>query len=72
MTDYEILDLKKREDGINSEVPELLDKISSLIQFVVPCGNEAATMCKNIIAMRNNISNETDNFLKNVRKAIID
>ena len=51
---------------------ELLDKISSLIQFVVPCGNVAAKMCENIIAKRNNISKETDKFLKNVQKVIKD
>ena len=70
--DYEILNLKKREDGINSELRELLDKISSLIQFVVPCGNVAATMWKHIIAMRNNISREIELFLKKVQKTTVD
>ena len=49
---------------------ELLDKITSLIQFVVPCGNTAAGIRDNVITIRDDISLETDNFLKNVQEMI--
>ena len=65
LSDYEILDLKKREDSVSSELREILDKISSLIQFVVPCGNAAKGIRDNVITLRDDVSLGTENFLKN-------
>ena len=74
LDDYQILTLKKQEDSMHSELRELLDKISSLIQFIVPCGDTSVgeKMWKNIITMRNDISSINDTFVKNLQKTILD
>ena len=72
LSDYEILDLKKREDSISTELREILDKISSLIQYVVPCGNAAIGIRDNVITIRDDISLCTEDFLKNVQSTIVD
>lgn len=69
--DYEILDLKKREDSISSELREILDKISSLIQFVVPCGYAAKGIRDNVITIRDDVSLCTEDFLKNVQSTVV-
>ena len=55
ISDYEILELKRREDNFRLELHELLDKISSLIQLILPCGTAAAMMRSDVITMRDNI-----------------
>ena len=42
LIDYKILNFKKREDSINSELCKLIDKTSSFETFVLPCGDAAA------------------------------
>ena len=72
LSDYEILDLKKREDSLSAELREILDKISSLLQYVVPCGDTANYIRANVKIMRDDISLETEDFLKSVRNTIAD
>ena len=72
LSDYEILDLKKREDSFNSELREILDKISSLLQYVVPCGNQANSLRENVKTMRDDITLETQAFIESVNKTVSD
>ena len=72
LTDYEVLDLKKREDSFNSELREILDKISSLLQYVVPCGNQAKSLRENVKIMRDDVTLETQAFIEQVEKAVSD
>ena len=72
LSDYEILDFKKRSDNINSELRELLDKISVFIQFILPCGVRGNQMFQNVVSIRESTSNETKMFLKLLQKTIED
>ena len=49
-----------------------MDKISSLIQLILPCGTAAATMRSDVITMRDNILLHMDIFFKEVNTIIID
>ena len=72
LTDHEVLNLKKREDSLSSELREILDKISSLLQYVVPCGDKARLLRENVVTMRDDISLEIQTFTKSLNKIISD
>ena len=72
LSDHEVLDLRKKEDSLSTELREILDKISSLIQYVVPCGKVADDLRNEVLLMQDDVSSLTDDFLKKVHKTIID
>ena len=53
LSDYEVIDLKKREENLHMELRELLDKVSSFDKFVLPCGEVTVQMRASAIKMRN-------------------
>ena len=52
LNDYEVLDIKKREESFHVELREIFDKISSFERDALPCGDAAADMRKNVPEMR--------------------
>ena len=72
LSDYEILNFKKREDGINSELRELIDKTSSFKTFVLPCGDAAADMREVVKSLRNISTIIIEKFLKKLAEIILD
>ena len=68
--DFEILDIKKKEDSLGTELRELLDKISALIQYTVPCGVTADALRNEVIIIRDDIKSETDEFLETLNDII--
>ena len=72
LNDYEVLDLKKREDNIYTELRELIDKMSSFETFVLPCGDSASLLRKSVSTMRSSSTSITDVFVKSVGKAMLD
>ena len=60
LNDYEVLDLKKREDNIYTELRELIDKMSSFETFVLPCGDSASLLRKSVSTMRSSSTSITD------------
>ena len=72
LSDYEILDVKKREESFHVELRELMDKISSFEKYVLPCGDKVADLRKTVIGLRDGGTKLLDEFLKNLRKVITD
>ena len=70
LSDYEILNFKKREDGINSELRELIDKTSSFETFVLPSGDAAADMREVVKSLRNRSTIIIETFLKKLTEII--
>ena len=70
LSDHEILDLKKREDSFHVELREIIDKISEFEKFVLPCGDSANAMRKRVTSMRNNCSNISARFFKELSDTI--
>ena len=71
LTDHEVLDWKKREDNIQSELRELIDKISAFEKFVLPCGSLATTMRDEVIVMRDECIVASQNFIKELDDVIL-
>ena len=72
LNDYEILELKKREDGFHIEKRELIDKISSFVKFVLPCGDKVSEMRHNVMKMRESGTTFVETFLTKIRDTIQD
>ena len=72
LTDREVLDIRKREDSLTSELREILDKISSLIQFIAPCGKFGDDLRNDVALMQDDISIQTDEFLRDVQRVIVE
>ena len=72
LNDYEVLDLKKREDNIYTELRELIDKMTSFETFVLPCSDSAPPLRSSIRTMRSNSTSITDAFIKAVGKVILE
>ena len=72
LNDYEVLDIKKREESFHVELREIFDKISSFERDVLPCGDAAAEMRKNVLEMRESSSKLMDLFLVNLSKVVAD
>ena len=72
LSDYEVLELKKREDNLHIELRELMDKISSFLKFIIPCGESAADLRKTVIKMRDDSTKLIENLQEKVGKVISD
>ena len=72
LNDYEILDLKKREEGFHMELRELIDKVSSFVKFILPCGDKVSEKRSSVIEMRESGTTFVETFLKAVRQVIED
>ena len=72
LNDYEILNLKKREDSFHTELREMLDKISSFVKFVLPCGDLASKMRKSVIEMCKNGAEEVNKIFDKVQDVILE
>ena len=70
LSDHEILDLKKREDGIHGELRELMDKISEFEKFVVPCGSTANDLRMRVVDMRQNCSEFAEQYFSDLSEAV--
>ena len=64
LNDYEVLDVKKREESFHVELREIFDKISSFEKYVLPCGDAAAELRKTIVKMRDSSSKLMDTFVE--------
>ena len=67
--EFEILDIKKKEDSHGTELRELFD--TALIQYTVPCGVTADALRNEVIIMRDDIKSETDEFLETLNDIIV-
>ena len=65
-----MLDQKKRDEAIQIELREFIDKISSFEQFVIPCGVKADLLRKDVLLMRDNCTKEVSQFLEKLSAAI--
>jgi hypothetical protein len=72
LNDYEILDIKKREESFHVELRELLDKISDFEKYVLPCGDAVADLKKTVIEMRDGGTKLMGTFLDNLHKVVTD
>ena len=72
LTDHEILELKKREDSICGELREIIDKISEFEKFVVPCGDSANEMRRQVTEMRDDCARFTDEYFQDLSNAVTD
>ena len=70
MSDHEILDLEKCENGIHCELRELMDKMSEFEKFIVPCGNTANDLCMCVVDMRNNCSGFAKQYFNDLSEAV--
>ena len=70
LSDYELLDLRKREENYHMEVRELIDKVSSFEKFVLPCSDATTDLRDEVLEMRNKCTDKLNLFLKKVRSAI--
>ena len=70
LSDHEILDLKKREDNLHTELRELIDKVSAFEKFILPCGEVARELRADVVKMRNSCSIILEDFLDTVADAI--
>ena len=66
LNNYEVLDLKKREDNLHTELRELIDKVSSFEKFVLPCGELASGLCEDVIKMRDSSTQILNTFLDSI------
>ena len=71
LSDQEVLDWKKREDSLHSELRELLDKISAFEMYIIPCGESALDLKKSVTSMRDEISVVLKDFLQKLGQVII-
>ena len=52
LNDFEILNLKKHEENLHVELRELIDKVSGFEKFVIPCGEKANKLRKDVLDWR--------------------
>ena len=71
LNDYEVLDLKKREDSFSYRIAGT-DKISSFVKFVLPCGDSASEMRDKVIEMRADGTKDVDFLLCEVQGVILE
>ena len=72
LNDFEILDLKKREENLHVELRELIDKVSNFEKFVLPCGDLANDLRIEVSEMRLACSKGIMEYLTNLSKVISD
>ena len=63
LTDHEILDLKKGEEGFHVELRELIDKVSSFEKLIMPCRDSLKDKHDEAIKMRELSITAVDNFV---------
>ena len=64
LIDHEILGIKKSEESFHVELRELIDKVSSFEQLVMPCGEQAQDMRDEVIKMRDSVTESVDEFIE--------
>ena len=67
--DHELLELKKWEDNICRELPEIINKIPEFEKFVAPCGDSVYEIWRRVTAMRNNCARATDKYFHDLSNA---
>ncbi len=70
LDDYEIMDLKKREENFHVELRELIEKVSLFDQFVLPCGELAKQKLTSATKMRDHSTKVLKKFLDDVDRVI--
>ena len=70
LSDYEILDLKKKEECLHVEMRELMDKASSFDTFVMPCGMDAKVFRDKVALIRSETGEKLTLYLKNLREVV--
>ena len=70
LSDFEILDIKKREEIFHTELREFLDKVSAFETLIVPCGSLAHGMRDEVISMRQNCSLKVDFFIDELSNTV--
>ena len=70
LSDFEILELKKKEECMHVELRELLDKASNLETFVMPCGREAQTLRDKVAHIRTEAGKDFNLYLQNLREVV--
>ena len=70
LSDYEILDLKKREEAFHVELRELIDKVSAFEKLIMPCGQLAQDMRDEVIGVRNRVTMSLDKFIESLKETV--
>ena len=70
LSDHEILDIKKGEEAFHVELRELIDKVSSFEQLIVPCGKLAQDMRNEVLKVRDICAGSLDKFIENLNKVV--
>ncbi len=72
LDDFEILELKKQEESLHAELRELIDKASEFKKFVLPCGDTASPLCKEVTDVSNKCSTDLDVYVSKLIKIVSD
>jgi hypothetical protein len=70
LDDFEILELKKQEENLHAELRELIDKVSEFKKFVLPCGNAAESLNKQVTDASNKCTKALDSFDLEISKIV--
>ena len=70
LTDHEILDIKKGEEGFHVELRELIDKVSSFEKLIMPCRDLAKDKHDEVIKMREICITAVDKFVEKLLAAV--
>ena len=70
MSEYEILDLKKREEALHVELRELIDKASDFEKFVLPVGDKADAERSLVVGYRDACSAKISVYLSELSRVI--